>query len=160
MDFTTADLCDAYPDLVQVAAPGFREFGARSKFSGRIDTVQVFEDNDLVRRVLESSGQGRVLVVDGGGSLRCALVGGRLASLAQASGWAGLVINGSVRDSAELSQVAIGIRALGTVPRRSGKDGKGKRGGSVVFGGVNFSPGRFLYADEDGILLAERDLLA
>jgi regulator of ribonuclease activity A len=160
VEFTTADLCDAYPALVQVAEPGFREFGARSKFSGRIDTVQVFEDNALVRQVLESAGEGRVLVVDGGGSLRCALVGGRLASLAQANGWAGLLINGSIRDAAELRQVTVGIRALGTVPRRSGKDGKGKRGGNVAFAGVAFSPGRFLYADEDGILLAERDLLA
>jgi regulator of ribonuclease activity A len=117
-------------------------------------------DNGLVRQVLESPGEERVLVVDGGGSLRCALVGGRLASLARANGWAGLLINGSVRDSAELRQMAVGIRALDTVPRRSGKDGAGERGGSVVFAGVAFSPGRFLYADEDGILLAERDLLA
>jgi regulator of ribonuclease activity A len=160
VEFTTADLCDAYPALLQVAEPGFREYGARSRFSGRIDTVRVFEDNGLVRQVLESPGEGRVLVVDGGGSLRCALVGGRLASLARANGWAGLLINGSVRDSAELRQMAVGIRALDTVPRRSGKDGAGERGGSVVFAGVAFSPGRFLYADEDGILLAERDLLA
>ncbi len=160
MEFTTADLADAYPSLVQVAAPVFREYGALSKFSGPIETLSVFEDNALVRQVLESGGGGRVLVVDGGGSLRCALVGGRLASLAHANGWAGLLINGSVRDSAELSQVAIGIRALGTAPRRSGKDGTGERGRSVTFAGVAFVPGTFLYADSDGILIAEQNLLA
>ena len=159
MEFTTADLCDAYPDLIRVTEPGFREFGARRKFCGSIDTVRVYEDNALVQGALESPGTGRVLVVDGGGSSRCALVGGRLAALAQANGWAGLLINGSVRDSAELRQVSIGIRALGTVPQRSSKDGKGERGGKVIFAGVAFRPGKFLYADEDGILLAERDLL-
>jgi regulator of ribonuclease activity A len=159
VEFTTADLCDAYHDLVQIAQPLFRDYGGQTKFAGPIETLQVFEDNVLVRRTLESPGGGRVLVVDGGGSTRCALVGGRLAELAQFNGWTGLVIHGSVRDAAELSQIAIGIRALGTVPQRSGKAGTGKRGETVTFAQVTFVPGKFLYADADGILLAERNLL-
>jgi regulator of ribonuclease activity A len=159
VEFTTSDLCDAYPELVQVADPVFHEYGALSKFDGAVETLRVFEDNALVRQVLESPGRGRVLVVDGGASLRCALIGGRLASLAHANGWAGLVINGGVRDSAELSQTPIGIRALGTNPRRSGKEGNGDQGGSVTFAGVAFIPESFLYADGDGILVAQRNLL-
>lgn len=160
MDFTTPDLCDAYPHLVQVAEPMFRDYGGRSRFTGLIETLKVFEDNVLVRQVLETEGAGRVLVVDGGGSLRCALVGGHLALLAHANGWAGMLINGGVRDSAELSQVDIGIRALNTAPRRSGKQGAGERGSAVTFAGVAFVPQSFLYADSDGILVAERNLLA
>ena len=159
MEFTTADLCDGYPELVQVADPVFREYGALAKFSGPIETLRVFEDNALVREVLESEGKGRVLVIDGGGSQRCALVGGRLASVARENGWAGVLINGAVRDSAELNQVPIGIRALHTSPMRSGKHGEGERGGRLTFAGVAFVPQAFLYADSDGILLAQRDLL-
>ncbi len=102
MEFTTADLCDGYPELVQVAQPEFREYGGLAKFSGPIETLSVFEDNALVRQILETDGGGRVLVIDGGGSRRCALVGGRLGVVAYENGWAGLVINGSVRDTAEL----------------------------------------------------------
>jgi regulator of ribonuclease activity A len=159
VEFTTADLCDGYPELVQVADPVFREYGALAKFSGPIETLRVFEDNALVREVLESEGKGRVLVIDGGGSQRCALVGGRLASVARENGWAGVLINGAVRDSAELNQVPIGIRALHTSPMRSGKHGEGERGGRLTFAGVAFVPQAFLYADSDGILLAQRDLL-
>ena len=120
----------------------------------------MFEDNALVRQVVDTPGEGRVLVVDGGGSLRCALVGGRLASLAQANGWTGLVINGGVRDSAELRELALGIRALSTVPRRSSKEGRGERGIPVSFAGVVFSPGGFVYADADGLVVSGDDLLA
>jgi regulator of ribonuclease activity A len=160
MEFTTADLCDAHPGRVQVADPIFRNYSARGKFGGLIETLRVFEDNTLVSRVLETAGDGRVLVVDGGGSLRCALVGGRLAWMAQANGWSGLVINGSIRDSAELRDMAIGICALGSVPRRSNKEGRGECGIPVAFAGVVFSPGGFIYADEDGLLVAGEDLLA
>jgi regulator of ribonuclease activity A len=160
VEFTTADLCDAYPEVVQVAEPAFREYGGVAKFAGPIETLAVFEDNALVRQLLETEGRGRVLVIDGGGSLRCALVGGRLASLGHANGWSGVVINGCVRDASELSQVSIGIRALNTAPRRSGKEGAGKRGGTVTFAGVAFIPKAFLYADSDGLLVAERNLLA
>ncbi|HEV7366153.1 MAG TPA: ribonuclease E activity regulator RraA [Gemmatimonadales bacterium] len=159
MEFTTADLCDAFPQLIQVAEPLFREYGGVGRFGGPIDTLKVFEDNTLVRQALESSGRGRVLVVDGGGSLRCALVGERLAALARSNGWAGLLINGCVRDSAALRDLPVGIRALNTAPMRSEKNGRGDRGGRLRFAGVEFSPEHYLYADGDGILLAGRNLL-
>jgi regulator of ribonuclease activity A len=158
--FTTPDLCDAYPALVQVVEPVFRAFGAETTFSGPVETLKVFEDNALVRQVLEDAGGGRVLVVDGGGSLRCALLGGRLAYLARTNGWSGILVNGAVRDAAELNQVAVGIRALASIPRRSEKNGTGARGGTVVFAGATFRPGMYLYADDDGILVAERNLLS
>lgn len=158
MTFTTADLCDAFGPVARVAAPIFRDYGGLIRFAGPIETVQTLEDNALVAEILENAGRGRVLVVDGGGSLRCALVGGRLAALAHANGWAGLVINGCVRDSAEIREIPLGIRAINSSPRRGGKSGSGQRGGAVSFAGLTFSPGHFLYADEDGIVLADRGL--
>ena len=159
MEFTTADLCDAFPQLVQPAEPLFHDYGGVNKFAGPIETLRVFEDNALLRQVLETEGRGRVLVVDGGASLRCALVGGRLALLAHEKGWSGVLINGCVRDAAELGLVPIGIRALNTTPMRSGKTGAGEWGGKVFFAGIAFSQGKYLYADGDGILLADRNLL-
>ena len=158
MRFATADLCDAFAPAVHLAAPIFRDYGGLSRFAGPIETVRVTEDNALVAQALETAGRGRVLVVDGGGSLRCALVGGRLAALAYANGWAGLVINGCVRDSAEIREIEVGIRAINSSPMRSGKSGAGQRGGAVSFAGVTFSPGHFLYADEDGIVVADHAL--
>jgi regulator of ribonuclease activity A len=160
VEFTTADLCDAFPGLVQVAQPLFRGYGGLEKFAGPIETVRVHEDNTLVRETLEMPGRGRVLVVDGGGSLKCALVGGRLAGLAQSNGWSGVIVNGCIRDAAEIGQLRVGIRALNAVPMRSGKNGAGERGGTVSFAGVTFAPGCFIYVDTDGMLVAERDLLA
>jgi regulator of ribonuclease activity A len=159
MTFSTADLCDQFPDSVSVAEPLFRDFGGRRAFSGPIETVRVREDNALVRQALESPGHGRVLVVDGGGSLRTALVGGRLAVLAEGNGWSGILVHGCVRDSAELGAIPIGIKALASCPRKSGKAGVGERGVAVSFGGVTFSPGAYLYADQDGVLIAARNLL-
>jgi len=158
--FATADLCDAFGPVVRLVAPIFRDYGGLSRFAGSVETVRVSEDNALVAQALDTAGLGRVLVVDGGGSLRCALVGGRLAALAQANGWAGLVINGCVRDAAELREIPVGARAINTSPMRSGKTGSGQRGGIVSFAGVTFSPGDFLYADEDGIVLADHSLTA
>lgn len=160
MKFATADLCDAFPGLVQVAEPILRDYGGLVRFAGPIETLRVFEDNTLIRQTLELEGRGRVLVVDGNGSLRCALVGDRLARLAQANGWAGVVVNGCIRDAEEIRRLPLGIRALNTAPRRSGKNGTGDRGCEVTFAGITFVPGHFLYADGDGILQAERDLLA
>jgi regulator of ribonuclease activity A len=157
--FATADLCDAFAPGVHLVAPIFRDYGGRSRFAGPIETVRVFEDNALVARALETAGLGRVLVVDGGGSLSCALVGGRLAGLAHSNGWAGLVINGCVRDSAEIREIPVGVRAINTSPMRSGKSGAGQRGAMVSFAGVAFSPGHFLYADEDGIVVADQNLI-
>lgn len=159
MHFATADLCDTHPESVRVLEPLFRDYGASPHFSGLIETVQVFEDNALVRRILEGPGQGRVLVVDGGGSLRCALVGGRLAQLARSNGWSGLLINGCVRDVMELAETPIGIRALNATPMRSGKEGKGGVGLAVTFAGALFVPGQMLYADRDGTILADRPLI-
>ena len=158
MTFTTADLCDAHPGSLQLVQPLFHDYGGASRFAGPIDTLRVFEDNALVRQALETRGQGRVLVVDGGGSLKSALVGGRLAILARDNGWAGLIVNGCVRDSAETRKVPVGIKALNTSPMRSGKSGSGERGVPVSFAGVTFSPGQFVYADEDGVLVADRSL--
>ena len=159
MEFTTADLCDAFPELVQVAQPLFRDFGGLDRFAGPIETLRVDEDNTLVRETLETFGNGRVLVVDGGGSLRCALVGGRLAGLAQSNGWSGVIVNGCIRDSGEIRQLRVGIRALNAVPMRSRKNGAGERGGELKFAGVTFAPGGYIYADIDGLLVAERALV-
>lgn len=158
MEFTTADLCDAYPGRVQVAEPILRDYGGASRFAGPVETLRVFEDNTLVRQTLESEGRGRVLVVDGGGSLRCALVGGRLAALARDNGWAGVVVNGCIRDSDEIRRLPVGVRALNTAPMRSEKNGSGERGVTLTFAGVGFAPGHFLYADGDGLLVADREL--
>jgi regulator of ribonuclease activity A len=158
--FTTADLCDAFGPAIRAVAPIFRNYGGLSRFAGPIETARVSEDNALVAQILETAGKGRVLVVDGGGSLRCALVGGRLAALAQANGWAGLVINGCVRDAAEIRAIPLGVRAINGSPMRSGKSGSGQRGETVSFAGVTFSPGHFLYADDDGMVLADRCLTA
>jgi regulator of ribonuclease activity A len=158
VDFTTADLCDAYASSVRVAQPLFREFGGVEKFAGPIETLRVRDDNTLVREALETPGQGRVLVIDGGASLKCALVGGRLATLAATNGWAGVIVNGCIRDLVEIRELPVGIRALNAVPMRSGKNGEGERGATVSFAGVTFTPGHFVYADTDGILVAQREL--
>ena len=160
MSCATADLCDAHPDL-KVCAPLFRDFGAQCEFHGRIATLKVFEDNALVRNTLELPGEGRVLVVDGGGSLRCALVGGNLGELAVRNGWVGILVNGCVRDSAELAALPLGLRALAAHPRRSAKGLHGGEFGTPVeFAGVRFLPGDWLYADADGIVLAPQAIHA
>jgi regulator of ribonuclease activity A len=158
MRFTTADLSDAFPGVANLVDPVLHDYGGAIRFWGPIETVRVLEDNALVAQILETEGRGRVLVIDGGGSLRTALVGGRLAALAHANSWSGLVVHGCVRDSAEIQRVPVGVRAINTSPVRSRKQGTGERGGSVSFAGVTFSPGQFLYADEDGILLSDRRL--
>lgn len=154
----TADLYDAYGDALQVAAPLFREFGGHESFHGPITTLKVFEDNTLVRAALEQPGDGRVLVVDGGGSLRCALIGDLLAGLAIDNGWAGIVVNGCIRDSREIDGMGIGVKALATHPAKSAKRGEGQRDLAVAFAGVSFAPGGYLYADRDGIVVADRPL--
>ena len=155
---STPDLCDQFGDLLQVAEPRFRDYGGTVAFAGTIETLKVSEDNALVRRVLETHGRGRVLVVDGGGSLRCALVGGRLAALAAENDWRGIVVHGAVRDAAELAAGPTGVKALALSPRKSGKAGTGAQGSPVSFAGVTFTPGHHLWADADGIVVAERDL--
>ena len=158
MTFSTADLHDEHEGKVQVANIVMQSYGRKARFSGPISTVKCFEDNSLVRAALEEPGNGRVLVVDGGGSIRCALVGDKLAELGIENGWEGLVINGCIRDSAVVSTLDIGIKALGTNPRRSVKKGEGERDIPLNFADANFTPGDYLYADEDGILLSPVEL--
>jgi len=154
MSFATADLCDQHEDKVKVAEPIFRSYGARVAFAGRIATVKIFEDNVLVRQALSERGDGSVLVVDGGGSLRCALVGDQLAVLARDNGWKGIVVYGCIRDSAAIDELPLGIRALATHPLKSIKKGAGDRNIRVTFAGVTFVPGHYLYADADGLIVS------
>ena len=150
---STSDLWDAHADTAIVCELQLRQFGGVSVFSGEIATVRCLEDNVLVKQRVAETGRGRVLVVDGGGSLRCALAGDNVAGLALENGWAGLVINGCVRDVDALAVLAIGVKALGSNPRPSGKDGAGEVDVPVSFGGAVFTPGAMLHSDADGILV-------
>ena len=153
MTLATTDLSDEHPEA-QVCDPVFQSWGGRSTFSGPIATLKIFEDTTMVRDAVEQPGKGRVLVVDGGGSLRCALFGGNLAVLAAEHGWAGVVVNGAVRDADELDAQPIGVRALATHPRRSVKGlHSGQARLPVVFAGVVFREGEWLAADRDGIVV-------
>ncbi len=154
MTQATADLSDTYDTMVQVAQPIFRDYGGMREFSGPIATVQVIEDNTSVRTMLSQEGHGRVLVVDGGGSLRSALVGDQMAQLAVDNGWAGVLINGCVRDTSALEEMRLGVRALAAMPRRCEKRAEGRAEVVVVFAGVQFQPGHYLYADSDGVLVS------
>lgn len=156
MSYATTDLCDARPE-VQVCDPVFVDYGGVLAFHGPITTLKLFEDNAEVRKALETPGKGHVLVVDGGGSRRCALVGGNLGALAEQNGWAGIVVNGAIRDSEELAVQAVGIKALGVSPRKSEKGLHSAHvDRDVRFAGVCFKPGAWLYADGDGIIVAEQ----
>jgi regulator of ribonuclease activity A len=163
MTFAITDLCDDHPELLEdgrlaVLPPVFRHFGKRVKFSGSATTLKVFEDNALVRSTLEAPGNGSVLVIDGGASLRRALVGGQLALLAQDNGWAGIVVDGCVRDSDEINACDIGVRALAAHPQKSAKKGAGERNVRVVIAGVAVNAGDWIYADADGVLVAQQKL--
>jgi regulator of ribonuclease activity A len=156
--FTTADLCDSYSDEVQISAPIWTSYGGRARFYGQVATVRCFEDNSLVRAALAEVGEGRVLVVDAGGSLRCAMLGDNLARMAVDNGWVGVLLWGCVRDSAVLAGLPLGIKALATHPRRSEKRGTGERDPVLRFAELTVRPGDYLYADEDGVLIAPRAL--
>ena len=158
MEVVTADLIDRYGESLQSCDLQFRQFGGRSRFAGPIRTVRCHQDNVLIRRVLSDPGEGQVLVVDGGGSLHTSLVGDLVAGLGQGNGWAGLVINGAVRDVVALGRLDIGVKALGSNPRKSAKAGAGEVDVPVSFGGVRFQPGAHLYSDEDGIVVADTAL--
>ncbi|MBP0597041.1 ribonuclease E activity regulator RraA [Herbaspirillum sp. LeCh32-8] len=163
MNFATCDLCDANEDklaagTLHVLPPIFASFGRKPAFAGPARTLKVFEDNVLVRAALETPGDGHVLVVDGGGSLRCALVGGNLGQLAEKNGWAGILVNGCVRDALELNACEVGIRALATHPQRSFRKGAGDRDLRVTIAGVAVHPGDWIYADVDGVLVSRAAL--
>ena len=151
----TADLVDDIGPDVRSCDLQFGQFGARRQFAGPISTVRCFEDNALLKSILSEPGDGRVLVIDGGGSLHTALVGDVIAELGRTNGWAGIIVNGAVRDAATLRTLDIGIKALGTNPRKSTKTGAGERGIAVSLGGVDFIPGYLAYSDEDGIVVLE-----
>ncbi len=161
--FATTDLCDAHEDRLadgrlQLAAPGWLGFGSTVHFSGPAVTLRLPDDNSLVRASLEQPGHGRVLVIDGGASLRCALIGGNLAKLGQDNGWSGAIVNGAVRDADELDACRFGVRALHLVPRRSAKRGLGERDVALSFAGVIITPGAIIYADRDGWLVSDQPL--
>ncbi|GAB3624913.1 ribonuclease E activity regulator RraA [Mariniluteicoccus endophyticus] len=149
----TADLVDEIGDGVRSCDLQLRDLGGRTAFAGRIVTIRCHQDNALVKEVCATPGEGRVLVIDGGGSLHTALMGDLIAESARSNGWAGAVINGAIRDSAVIGQMQFGLKALGTNPRKSGKTGAGERDVVVSFGGIDFVPGEMLYADGDGIVV-------
>ncbi|RMV72924.1 ribonuclease E activity regulator RraA [Pseudomonas coronafaciens] len=158
MHYITPDLCDAYPEQVQVVEPMFSNFGGRDSFGGQIVTLKCFEDNSFVKQQVELDGKGKVLVVDGGGSLRCALLGDMLAEKAAKNGWEGVVIYSCVRDVDMLAQTDLGVQALASYPKRSEKRGEGQLDLPVTFGGVTFHPGEYLYADNNGIIISSSPL--
>ncbi|GAA1002362.1 putative 4-hydroxy-4-methyl-2-oxoglutarate aldolase [Acrocarpospora pleiomorpha] len=156
MTIVTADLYDERGDQLDSCDLQLRQYGGCHSFAGSIATVRCHQDNALLKSILSEPGQGRVLVVDGGGSLHTALMGDVIADLAIASGWAGVVINGAVRDVSALRELNLGIKALGSNPRKSGKQGTGQRDVPVSFGGVTFHPGAELFSDDDGILVTRQ----
>jgi len=163
MSFQTTDLCDEHDDLLatgrlRVLQPIFRHFGGRSSFAGPVTTLKLFEDNSLVRQTLEKPGYGRVLVIDGGGSLRCALVGDQLAALAVRNAWAGILVFGCIRDSRAISALDLGVMALATHPQKSVKRNTGELATPVSFAGTRIGTDEWLYADEDGVLISDTQL--
>lgn len=158
MEFKTADLCDEYSDDIEVCEPLFQNYGGRTRFAGPIATIKCFEDNSRVRELVAEPGNARVLVVDAGGSMRRAVLGDMLGQRAVDNGWQGVVLFGCVRDTAALAQMPLGIRALGALPMKTDKRDEGQRDQAVRFAGVTFRPNDWLYADEDGIIVARRAL--
>ena len=154
----TADLVDAHESSLRCCEVQFRQFGGVARFGGPVRTIKSFEDNTLIKQALSEPGEGAVLVVDGGGSLRCSLLGDYIAGLGVKNGWAGLVLWGAVRDTMALAQLAIGVKALGANPLRSTKTGSGQQDVAVAFGGIAFRPNDWLYSDEDGIVVSDHRL--
>jgi|TARA_B110000238_G_C16092999_1_gene424722 regulator of ribonuclease activity A len=158
-NFTTADLWDDNEGTLICASSIFKTFGGKHSFYGEIVTLKVFEDNSFVRKMLEINGKGKVLVIDGSASLRCALVGDKLAELAIANNWEGIIVNGCIRDSSLINQMDIAIKALNTIPVKSIKRNIGEIDIPVNFSGISFIPKQFVYSDSDGILISIKPLL-
>ncbi|HRO27944.1 MAG TPA: ribonuclease E activity regulator RraA [Luteimonas sp.] len=154
----TCDLCDQFEDRVRVLELPLRDYGGRVAFSGLVSTVKALEDNSLVREAVTEPGAGRVLVIDGGGSLRRSMLGDMLAEKAAANGWRGVLVHGAIRDSAAIAKLDLGVKALATCPMKTDKRGQGLRDVPVAFGGLVIAPGQWLAADEDGVLLADSPL--
>jgi len=158
MENLTPDLCDEYPDLVEVVEPLFSNFGGRVAFGGEIVTVKCFEDNSLVKQALAEAGQGKVLVVDGGASMRRALMGDMIAQNAVDNGWEGVVIYGCIRDVDIIMSLDLGVQAINTVPMKTDKRGEGQRDIAVTFAGVTFKPGAYVYCDNNGVIVSPEAL--
>jgi regulator of ribonuclease activity A len=159
MNFKTADLCDEFSAELQIAAPIFRHYGGRACFAGPASTVKCFEDNSRVKEAVGEPGNGRVLVVDAGGSTRCAVLGDLLAKQAADAGWAGVVVYGCVRDTADLAGFDLGVIALASMPLRSERKGEGQRDIPIQIPGVRVRPGDWVYVDADGLVVADRKLI-
>ncbi len=154
------DMCDDYPDRVRVAAPVFRNYGGKPAFGGEIFTVKCHEDNSLVAKYAEQAGDGRVMIVDGGGSRRCALLGDNLAMKAADNGWSGVVVYGCIRDVDIIATIDLGVQALAAHPLKSIRRNTGVEGERVEFAGVAFIPGEYVYADNNGLLVSHSPLAA
>lgn len=159
MTISTPDLCDQFPDLVQVVTPMFKNYGGIAAFGGEIVTVKCFEDNSLVKEQLALPGAGKVLVVDGGGSLRKALLGDLIAASAVKNNWCGVLIYGCIRDVDAIGVMPLGVQALNSIPLKTERRGIGELNVAVTFGGVTFKPGEFIYADNNGVISASKALL-
>ena len=158
MKFVLPDLCDQYGDSLRVLSPMLKNFGGNNCFHGKISTIKCHEDNSFVADAVGEEGDGSVLVVDGGGSLRCALLGDNLAAIAASNSWAGIVVFGCVRDVVALKDISIGIQAIAPHPMKSVKRQVGLRDVEVSFGGVSFIPGQYVYADDNGVIVSEDEL--
>ena len=158
MDFATPDLCDENPESVSVVEPMFNNYGGRGAFYGEIVTIKCFEDNSLVKSQANEEGKGRVMVVDGGGSMRCALLGDMIAEKAMDNGWAGLVIYGCIRDVDVIAELDLGVQALCSIPIKSVRKGRGDLNIDVSFGGVTFKSGHYIYADNNGVIVSPKAL--
>ena len=158
MDFKTADLYDQHGEGLRVCEPIFGDYGGLVRFTGPVATVKCFEDNTQVKAALAEPGEGRVLVVDAGGSMRCAMLGDVIAQSAVDNGWVGVLMYGCIRDSREIADMDLGVKALGTNPRKSQRRGEGQRDIPVAFAGVTFRPGDWVYCDEDGVVVADGPL--
>ena len=158
MDFKTADLYDQHGETLRVCEPIFGDYGGLVRFTGPVATVKCFEDNTHVKAALAEPGEGRVLVVDAGGSMRCAMLGDVVAQSAVDNGWVGVLMYGCIRDSREIADMDLGVKALGTNPRKSQRRGEGQRDIPVAFAGVTFRPGDWVYCDEDGVVVADGPL--
>ena len=158
MKFVLPDLCDQYGDSLRVLSPMFKNFGGNNSFHGKISTIKCHEDNSFVADAVREEGDGSVLVVDGGGSLRCALLGDNLAAIAASNSWAGIIVFGCVRDVVALKDISLGIQAIAPHPMKSVKRQVGLRDVEVSFGGVSFIPGQYVYADDNGVIVSEAEL--
>lgn len=158
MPIITPDLCDEYPELVQVVEPMFNNYGGRESFGGEIVTVKCFEDNSIVKEQVATPGHGKVMVVDGGASMRAALLGDMLAEKAAENGWEGIIVYGCIRDVDVIMETELGVQALSTHPKKTDKRGLGDLNVPVTFGGVTFKPGDFIYADNNGVIVSPEKL--